>query len=143
MLTWTTALIAAPIAATPRLSAATYAAGSLLCHQRADRSFHVRGAQIAVCARCLGLYIGAIVGVFAWIGVAGLRTRPSARAAHLAVSPRLRTALALAAMPTVVTVGTGLLGLWDPSNLLRAALALPLGAAIAAVVAAVAAGDLR
>jgi len=28
------------------------------CHQRADRSFFLRGRQVPVCARCLGLLVG-------------------------------------------------------------------------------------
>src|SRR5262245_13994744 len=41
------------------VSAAIYEIGSLLCHQLPVRSFHVWGAQLPVCARCTGLYIGA------------------------------------------------------------------------------------
>lgn len=37
-----------------------------LCHQRASRSFFVWDHQLAVCARCLGVYLGlALSGVFA------------------------------------------------------------------------------
>ena len=49
----------------------------------------------------------------------------------------------LSALPTVATVATAWLGWWDPNNVVRAALALPLGAAIAMAITAVAAGDLR
>ena len=36
---------------------------SLICHQRPERSFWIFGAPVAVCARCLGLYIGAAIGL--------------------------------------------------------------------------------
>ena len=36
-----------------------YGVGSLICHQRLERSFVVFGAQMPVCARCAGLYAGA------------------------------------------------------------------------------------
>jgi uncharacterized membrane protein len=36
---------------------------SLICHQRPERSFYLFGAPIAVCARCLGIYLGAAVGL--------------------------------------------------------------------------------
>ena len=40
----------------PALAAAVYAVGALICHQRPERSFHWDGAQLAVCARCTGIY---------------------------------------------------------------------------------------
>jgi hypothetical protein len=39
-----------------------YMAGSVVCHQRADRSFHAWGVQLPVCGRCVGLYAGAVLG---------------------------------------------------------------------------------
>jgi uncharacterized membrane protein len=116
-------------------SAAVYVAGSLICHQRPERSFHYNGAQLPVCARCLGLYVGGGLGAAAW--------------ACVSLSRRLRAAVmdrvtsALAAMPTLMSVGLGFIGLWDGTNAIRAILALPLGAAVGATVTAVAAGDLR
>ena len=38
---------------------------SPVCHQDPARSFWILGAPVAVCARCLGIYLGAAVG--AWI----------------------------------------------------------------------------
>lgn len=36
---------------------------ALVCHQRPDRSFVMFGGRVAVCARCLGIYLGAAVGL--------------------------------------------------------------------------------
>lgn len=36
---------------------------ALVCHQRAERCFWIFGAPVAVCARCLGIYIGAAIGL--------------------------------------------------------------------------------
>jgi len=36
---------------------------SLVCHQLPDRSFGIFGAPIAVCARCLGIYLGSALGL--------------------------------------------------------------------------------
>ena len=36
---------------------------ALICHQRAERSFWIFGAPMAVCARCFGIYLGAAVGL--------------------------------------------------------------------------------
>lgn len=38
---------------------------SPVCHQDPARSFWLFGAPVAVCARCLGIYLGSAVG--AWI----------------------------------------------------------------------------
>jgi uncharacterized membrane protein len=143
-LSWSAALAAAPMSAWPRVSAVTYAAGSLVCHQRTERSFHHAGAQYPVCARCLGLYVGAAGGVLLWASVSGLGATPRARAAAIMRPSVIRRILMIVALPTMVTVVASWLG-WcdDAGNVVRAVSALPLGAAIAAVIAAVAAGDLR
>ena len=36
---------------------------ALVCHQRPERSFWIFGGPIAVCARCLGIYLGAAIGL--------------------------------------------------------------------------------
>lgn len=36
---------------------------ALVCHQRPERSFWMFGGQVAVCARCLGIYCGAALGL--------------------------------------------------------------------------------
>jgi uncharacterized membrane protein len=143
ILTWDAALVAAPSAAAPRLAALAYFAGSLVCHQQPARSFHRDGAQYPVCARCLGLYVGGLFGVFGWVVVAGAGARASHGAAKL-IEPRvLRATLLVVAAPTLASVLLAWSGVWDASNTVRAMLALPLGAVITAVVAAVLAGDLR
>src|SRR5688500_7927608 len=90
----------------------TYALGSLVCHQRPERSFHLGVYQLPVCARCLGIYAGAAVGaltVSLWRG-------------------RTRWGLALlAALPTAITVSLEWVGVWFPSNLTRAIAGAPLG----------------
>jgi uncharacterized membrane protein len=121
------------------LLAFVYAAGSVLCHQLPERSFFLDGHQLPVCARCTGLYLGAIGGLVAWPAVRVLR-------GWRGWTPTPRTAawwVAAAGAPTVVTFATGVLGVWDGSNVIRAALALPFGLAAGAVVAAVATKDLR
>ncbi len=35
-----------------------------ICHQRPERSFFVNGSQLPICARCIGLYLGVLFGIF-------------------------------------------------------------------------------
>lgn len=122
---WAAAVVLAPLAlASPAgLASATaaifYDAAGLICHQRPERSFHLAGVQLPVCARCAGLYWSAAAGA-----VAGWLARPSELSARV-----LRLVLGVAALPTAVTVAAEWLGLAYPSNLARALSALPLGAA--------------
>ncbi|HKN20913.1 MAG TPA: DUF2085 domain-containing protein [Terracidiphilus sp.] len=36
---------------------------TLVCHQRPERSFWIFGGSVAVCSRCMGIYIGAACGL--------------------------------------------------------------------------------
>lgn len=128
-----------------------FAAGSVVCHQLPERSFFLDGRQLPVCARCTGLYLSAAAGLAGWLAVKLLRGwRPPAFAARKtsggATARQARWAMALlliAAAPTVVSYLTGVLGVWDGSNAVRAVLAVPLGVVAGAVVAAVGTKDLR
>jgi uncharacterized membrane protein len=46
----------------PPLGFALQRGFSLVCHQNPDRSFLLFSGTIAVCTRCLGIYLGAAVG---------------------------------------------------------------------------------
>src|SRR5262249_4462682 len=116
---------------TPTWSAVVYAAASRVCHQRPDRSFHTAGVKWAVCGRCSGLYLSAPLGALA----AGMALRRRARA-----SGQLAW-LAVAAVPTAVTLIVEWLNLAPVSNLVRALAALPLGAMIAFILVRTAAGE--
>ncbi len=91
---------------------------ALVCHQQPERSFWIFGTPVAVCARCLGIYLGAAIGLL-------LRTpRPP--------SMRLLIAAAVINLLDVVTEFAGLHGNWSGP---RFALGLMLGAAGAMMVA--------
>lgn len=121
------------------VTAIIYAIGGVVCHQKPERSFFWAGQQFPVCARCTGLYVSAAVGVAAWFVVKAARAwRP------VSIDPRVALrAMAVAAVPTALSVTSGTVGVWDGSNLTRALFALPLGACAGAIVAAVATKDLR
>lgn len=118
---WLASLLAAPLLPAPP-AAAIYAIGSLICHQRPDRSFDLAGAQLPVCARCLGLYAGVLIGAVA-VPVAG-RFR----------YPRLTVVLAVA--PALTSLMVEWAGWGTPSNGVRAGTGLIAGVLIAAVVLA-------
>jgi len=109
------------------LIAAVYTIGSLVCHQLPERSFHLGAALLPVCARCTGIYLGAVAG-------AAFALRASAsRGLRVA---RARLILALAVAPTLATLAyewtTGIM----PSHEIRAAAGAVIGAAVAWLVVA-------
>ena len=89
---WLTLILTSPVALSrgrlPALTLAVYQAGSLVCHQRPERSFHLAGVQLPVCARCFGLYLS---------GAAGLTVASRSRRALSARAARTLLALAAAA----------------------------------------------
>jgi len=115
-----------------------YAAGSVVCHQLPERSFYWGRWQFPVCSRCTGLYVSAVVGLAAWAAIRKWRGVP------VVIRPRVAlVGLVVAALPTLVSVGTAAFGAWDATNAGRALLAVPLGATTGVLLAAVAAKDLR
>ena len=119
------ALLVALIVAAPLLRAAgalaaaqaIYRGFSTVCHQMDARSFHVEGFQLAVCARCFGLYVGGLLGVAAY---------PLARPLSKRETPE-RVWLLLAALPTGVDFALGFFGVWENTHLSRFLTALLLG----------------
>ncbi|MGA2490075.1 MAG: DUF2085 domain-containing protein [Anaerolineales bacterium] len=55
----------------PGLLGKADAIGYAVCHRIAERSFHIGSYQLPLCARCLGMYLGAVTGlvfqsIFGW-----------------------------------------------------------------------------
>ena len=125
---WLVLIVAAPFLWVPA-AGVMYAAGSFICHQIPQRSFHLDGIQLPVCARCLGLYGG---GTFGSV-IAAFR-RWSTNDGHVLTRVARWKWTAIAAIPTIATFvlewGFG----WPISNTVRAVAALPVGAAVAFVV---------
>ena len=119
--------------ATPSLpgwaGAVVYGIGSFICHQIPERSFHLAGFQLPVCARCLGIYVGASAGA-AFVWMRAISMQPFVPPTPLVV----RRIVVAAAIPTLVTVALELGGLWYPSNVTRAVAGFPLGVVVALVV---------
>jgi hypothetical protein len=126
-----TAAVAGRVADTgPIWTTAVYLAAQRVCHQQPTRSLTTAGVQWPVCGRCAGLYLAAPIGV--WL-VAGRRRGGSVRgsAALAAIAPSVK--LAVAAGPSLITWGLEWSGLATVTTATRLLAALPLGAAIGAI----------
>ena len=95
-----------------------YKAFALVCHQRPERCFWIFGAPVAVCARCLGIYFGAAIG---------LLVRTSRR-----VALQLLIVAACLNLVDAVAEASGVHGNWLD---LRFALGLALGACATMLIA--------
>ena len=113
------------------VTAFIYALGSVVCHQIAERSFYWGATQFPLCARCTGLYVGGLVGLIAVAAIG--------QPFH---SSTLRRAIAITAVPTVVTVTTMVLGWWDPGNIWRCSFDVPLGLTVGVAVGGAVTGKL-
>ncbi len=96
-----------------------------LCHQLPERCPDLGHGPVALCARCIGLYVGGLAGLA--VAVLGPAWRPTF------------TALLVVAAPSVVDFALGLVGLPSLPNLPRLLVALPLGAAVGSALAVAAA----
>jgi uncharacterized membrane protein len=126
MLTRTASSFSPPVFA----SAVVYGLGSVVCHQRPDRSFQTGGLPWPVCARCAGLYLSAGAGA-----LVAVLWRPRWLGMTVGGRGRGLPMLLSAAAPTAVSWVAERAGLIMSSNAVRAALAVPLGLAVAALMA--------
>jgi len=116
-------------AAAAVFTVAVYAVGAVVCHQLPVRSFHAWGAQMPVCARCTGIYVGAALGAaiaLARLNAARIRRANPRQLAIAAVAPSAAT--------LVFEWTTGVM----PSNTIRFVAGIWLGAILAALVVAAA-----
>jgi uncharacterized membrane protein len=129
---WVMLLALAPLLPAP-LAAVVYGVGGVICHQLPDRSFHLQGVQLPVCARCAGIYVGAVLGWMSACRVRGPRLEALARDVRCA-----RLALMAGALPTAGQVLFEQARGWTSSNASRAGAGMLLGLVVALVVGAAA-----
>jgi len=91
------------------LAFAIYGAFSKLCHQIPERSFFIAGHQLAICARCTGLYVGFTAVTLCY---------PLVRSVRRIDTPP-RKWLFIAALPLVIDFSLGYFGLWENTHLSR------------------------
>jgi hypothetical protein len=143
---WAVLLVLAPYLASrahPSMTASAlmvtaYGIGSAICHQLPERSYHLWAAQMPVCARCAGIYFGAVFGAIA----STVQTARQGRSCSVLGRSKLRPddariALALAVTPTLATLvyewSTGEM----PGHAIRAAAGIPIGLVVAWLVVSV------
>jgi len=111
---------------------AVYIVGAAVCHQKPERSFHLWGAQLPVCARCTGIYLGAALAVMLARRrePAGVQPQRAALRTPAADPARVRAVMIACAIPTAATLlfewTTGIM----PANPIRFAAGLPIGAVV-------------
>ena len=98
----------------PQVSALTYAVFSSVCHQLPERSFFFRGFPLAVCGRCLGIYLGFSAGTILYPFLCRFKT-PSLPATPIFV---------LFSLPIGFDFAGTFLGLWSSPIGLRLAVGL-------------------
>ena len=114
---WVAAIFLAPYLRSRSADAGAaflYSLFAPVCHQIPGRSFFFHGFPLAVCTRCLGIYVGSL---------AGLALYPIVRGFSKLALPAGRLFL-LASIPIGLDFTGGLLGLWSSPNGLRFATGL-------------------
>lgn len=108
---WNAAIFAAPLLmrSSPAWGKLWYAAFAPVCHQDPARCFVLAGFPLAVCGRCLGIYLGFLAGAAAY---------PLLRGFSAAWTPRLRTLIGFS-LPMAADALGNLLGLWRSPTALR------------------------
>jgi uncharacterized membrane protein len=103
---------------------AVYGIGSFVCHQLPERSFHIAGVALPVCARCTGIYLAAALSAI-WCSrfTPGLRERGDRPA--LAV-----VALFASFVPTAATLVYEWSSHAPAANWVRLAAGLPIGVVV-------------
>jgi len=121
---WDIAIIAAPIAKTNGFKEEAntiYWFFSHVCHQIDARSFHIKDAPFAVCARCFGFYAGLLTGFILYPFVFRIESRNIPNPLWLILS----------VIPTAIDWSLGFFGIWENTHFSRSTTAFLLGSTCA------------
>lgn len=94
------------------------ALGYAVCHRIAARSFLVNGRPLPLCARCTGMYLGALVGLTYQYLIARRRTAMPSRGA-IAVLAVLALAFGVDGLNSYLHLFPNAPGVYEPQNWLR------------------------
>jgi uncharacterized membrane protein len=121
---WIAFIVAAPLFLSNGLPAASspiYTFFSYICHQIPERSLDLAGHQMAVCTRCLGVYLGLLAGILVyplW-----------RRVDEVDAIPRIWLFVSL--LPISIDWALTIFGIWENTHLSRFVTGAILGAACA------------
>lgn len=94
---------------------------SYICHQKAERSFFIWNAPLAVCARCSGIYFGLLIGSLIYPLIRNYQ--------NINLPPRIYLIVAL--LPTILDFSLGVLHIMENTYLSRALTGLIAGIVLA------------
>jgi len=111
----------------PVLASVVYGVGSVVCHQRPERSFVSWNVSWPVCARCTGIYAGAAAAAVLFL------PRPRRRSPVASISPW--AIVLVGALPSIATLVYEWTTGAAPANVTRLAAGLPIGLSVIVVIA--------
>lgn len=115
----------------PGLLGKADAAGYAVCHRIDLRSFHLGDRQTPLCARCSGMYLGALFGMLYLASFGRLGGMPSLKVSLVLLM--FLAAFAVDGINSYLHFFPGFTGLYQPQNWLRLLTGTGLGLGIAAI----------
>jgi uncharacterized membrane protein len=110
------------------------AIGYAVCHRIDLRSFHLGTRALPLCARCTGMYLGALVGLAGLAGLGRLRYGKFPRPALLGVFGIFAAAWAIDGLNSYLTLIPGAPHAYEPNNTLRLITGTLMGLALGVLV---------
>jgi uncharacterized membrane protein len=107
------------------------AIGYAICHRIDLRSFHIGDRPLPLCARCTGIYLGALFGVLVLVALGRARAGGLPRTPQLLVLVGFIAVMGLDGLNSYATLFPGVPHLYEPQNWLRLATGTLNGLAIA------------
>jgi uncharacterized membrane protein len=108
------------------------AIGYAVCHRIEERSFHVEGRPLSLCARCTGMYLGAVVGMV-YQTLLGRRRTAWPRTGIMLVLGAFLVAFGVDGINSGIIFYMGKPLLYQPSNILRLITGTGMGLAMSIV----------
>lgn len=107
------------------------AIGYAVCHRIEVRSFHLGDRQVPLCARCTGMYLGAMLGL-TYLVLIGRRRTGTPPMRVILVLGLLVLAFCVDGLNSYLSLFPGLPSLYEPHNILRLVTGTGVGIAIVA-----------
>ncbi len=115
----------------PGLLGKADAAGYAVCHRIADRSFKIGDRQTPLCARCSGMYLGALMGIVYLTRFGKRSGMPSLKVSLILVA--FLVGFGLDGANSYLHFFPGAPGLYEPNNWLRLITGTGIGLGLAAI----------